>query len=568
MRYFIVFLSLISILLSAEEVNLQGKASFIKSDNNRYYVGDNPDWKKPDVVTDNWPEFDHKTRAMDYRGLFWMSFDIYLEVKEVPILDYEYNLHMLAAQEVYWDGQLIGRNGLPGETKEEEIPGNIWTTYLIPNHLITDGKHTLTIRGSNHFRRDNMKFLREGWIQPFDPGFRYVSFWSLVPSLLVSIAAVVGLYFLMLYFTEDRQPEHLVFFVLLESLTLLGFAIQWGHLVGYTYDLEPVNLALEFGSMIVVLIFLPLYFLLKHKAPRPWLWILGAALITWAIGKIFPSVQIMAWLGSFGLAFFASVYFGVKNKPFLWWESAGLFVCFVALLQQDLEDIFIFFPTLFSLVLLTHAIAMQRRKYSLQEASYIETQLRAELLRKHIQPHFLLNTLTSLMEWVETDTQKSTLFIAELAEEFRLMSKVSSQKLIDLNTEIALCRKHLSIMSLRLQKNCTLEVQGIEGDEKIPPALFHTLLENAFSHNAYEYDPVYFILAKHAGPGQKTEFTFTAPRARQQTEKFRQLGTGTGQKYIEARLRQAFGKHWCLLESQNESKWVTRISLDYDQLKT
>lgn len=567
MRYLFLLVGLLTFYVGAEDVNLEGKVSFVKSDNNRFYIGNSPDWEKPDVASDDWAEFDRETRAVSYRGLFWMSFDIYLDVEEVPVLDYEYNLHMLAAQEVYWDGQLLGRNGLPGVTKEEEVPGNIWTTYLIPNHLLTDGKHTLTIRGSNHFRLDNMKFLREGWIEPFDPSYRYVSFWSLVPSLLVSIAAVVGLYFLMLYFTEDRQPEHLVFFVLLESLTLLGFSIQWGHLVGYTYDLEPLNLALELSSMIVVLVLLPLYFLLKHRAPKPWLWILATALLTWGVAQLFPSVQIMGWLGSFGLAFFVSVYFGIKNKPFLWWESAGLLVCTLALLQQDFEDIFIFFPSLFSLVLLTHAIAMQRRKYALQEASYLETQLRAELLRKHIQPHFLLNTLTSLMEWVETDTEKSTLFIAELAEEFRLMSKMSSEKLIEMDTEVDLCRRHLSIMSMRLQKHCTLDVQGISGNEKIPPAIFHTLLENAFSHNAYEHDPVRFVLAKNEEPGENTTFTFTAPRARQQTQKFRQLGTGTGQKYIEARLRQAFGKHWRLTESHDENQWITVVWLNYNHLK-
>lgn len=545
---------------------LQGEVVFIKSDNNRFYTSGDPDWEKPDIQSDSWQEFDRLTRAHEYRGLFWMTFDVDLEVKNQPILDWEYNLHMLAAQEVYWDGQLLGANGKPAATKEDEIPGVVWTTYLIPNDLITDGKHTIKIFGSNHHRLSNMKFLREGWIRPFDPNFRYVSFWSLVPSLLVSIAAIIGLYFLMLYFTEGRQVDHLVFFFLLESLTIYGFAIQWDHLVGYTYDWEPFNLALEYVGGISVLVLLPLYFLIKHEANRPWAWLLGTIALTVLLDQ-FIDLNNLAWFASFGLALFASLYFGKKNNNLLWWESLGLTFCIIALLQQDMEDVFMYFPTLFALVLLTHAMTMQRRKKALQEANYLETQLRAELLRKHIQPHFLLNTLTSLMEWVETDVDKSTEFIAELAEEFRLMSQVSSKPLIPLETEISLCKKHLAIMSLRLQKDCLLQTHNIRGDEVIPPAIFHTLLENAFSHNAYSGSEISFTLSKSDGARDETQFKFTCPRAKEHSDKFRKIGTGTGKKYIEARLSQAFGKYWKLEENSTNDEWCTVITVHYDRLK-
>lgn len=544
---------------------LDGKVTFLKADNNRYYTTDSPDWDNPDIQHDDWGRFDKSIREHDYRGLFWIAVDVYFDVKEIPQRDYEYRLHMYSAQEVYWDDQLIGVNGKPGHTKEQEVPGNVWTTYLIPNHLMTDGKHTIRIRGSSHYRLDNMKFLREGWIVPFDPGFRYVSFWSLVPSLLVSIAAVVGLYFLMLYFTEGRQLEHLVFFFLLENLTILGYAIQWGHLIGYTYDLEPLNLALEYISSIAVLILLPLYFMLKNNAKKIWAWFLCGAIVTIAMDFIISEVRIMGWFGSFGTALVVSVYYGIKRNQFIWWESIGLFACIIGLLTQDFEDVFMFFPSLFALILLTHAMAMQKRKKALQQALYIETQLRGELLRKHIQPHFVLNTLTSLMEWVETDVDRSTEFIAELAEEFRLMSAVSSEQLINLNTELELCDKHLSIMSLRLQKNCKILRKGVSGDEPFPPAIFHTLIENAFSHNAYDNPSVIFVLQKEV-KGIHSVFTFTSPKARQQTSSYRRLGTGTGKKYIEARLSQAFGTHWSISEISNDEEWITQISVNYKKL--
>ena len=280
------------------------------------------------------------------------------------------------------------------------------------------------------------------------------------------------------------------------------------------------------------------------------------------VGEVFGIAFV-----SFSTALIASVYFGIKNKRHLWWESLALFFCLFGVITQDLEDVYFYFPGLISLVLLTHAIAMQQRKAALQQASYIESQLRGELLRKHIQPHFLLNTLTSLMEWVETDVERSSEFIAELADEFRLMSQVSSQPLVDLKTELQLCEKHLAIMGLRLQKDCSLQSSNVDGSELFPPAIFHTLLENAFSHNAYEDKELYFLLEKELLDDDKVCFRFSAPRAVRQTSSFRKMGTGTGRKYIEARLNQSFGKHWAYREISDEQQWITEIEVDYRHLQ-
>lgn len=565
--FFILLICSFNPVLANDVKALHGEVQFTYSGNIRFYTSDNPKTDTPAIHVETWPEFVHAVKELDYRGIFWLVHDVKLEVPKQPILDYEYNLRMYASQEVFWNDQFIGANGVPAANIQDEIPGKTWTSYLIPNDQLTTGLHTIAIRGSDHHRWQDRELIREGWIVPFNPEFRFVSFWSLVPSLLVSIAAVVGIYFLMLYFTEGKQKEHLTFFLLLENLTILGYAIQWEHLVGYTYDLEPINLALEFGSGVATLVLLPLYFLFKHKAAKPWLWLLIATALTLSADKIFPDVQIMGWIGSFSTALIVSVYYGYKQKKLLWWESLGLLGCLFALVTNDFENVFMFFPTLFSLILLSHAITMQQRKRALQQASFIESQLRAELLKKHIQPHFLLNTLTSLMEWVETDVDRSTEFIAELAEEFRLMSKVSSQSLVDLHTELQLCEKHLAIMSLRLQKQCSLQRFNIDGAEKMPPAIFHTLIENAFSHNAYETNAVKFELKKVELENGETEYQFIAPKSSLRTSSFRKLGTGTGRQYIEARLNQSFDHHWRFEEIDEGENWKTTIVVNYKKLK-
>ena len=77
------------------------------------------------------------------------------------------------------------------------------------------------------------------------------------------------------------------------------------------------------------------------------------------------------------------------------------------------------------------------------------TRLRLELLKKNIQPHFLMNTLTSLIDWIEETPKKGVLFIEALAKEFDLLNQIENQTLIPVSQEIALCRAHLEIMEYR-----------------------------------------------------------------------------------------------------------------------
>jgi hypothetical protein len=563
-------LAALALIFIAVSFPIQGNAEIQveRADNFQYVTGVAPDWSNPLYISNEWDEFNRLTMEDPHKGLFWIRMDVYLDGEEVPDFDWEYNVRMIASHEAFWDDVSLGMSGRPAEDAADEIPGDVWHTYLIPNEHLTPGKHTITIRGSAHQRATGMKLLREGFMRPFSSNWRYVSLWSLIPTMFVSIGIVVGLYFLMLYFTDDRKPEYLAFFVLLESLTAYGFAIQWDHLVGYTYNWEWLSVATENVSAILVLLALPLYFLFKHNAPYPWRWMGATIAVAIVFGTwISPNAPNLAWFASFGSALIASVYYGRQSRSFYWWESLGLLLCIVGILTQDLENTFLVLPALFSVVLLTHAIAMQQRKAALERAVNLETQLRGELVRKHIQPHFLLNTLTSLMEWVETDPERGSEFISELAEEFRLMSHLSSQTVVDLGMELEMCDRHLAIMSLRLRKDCSLQRNDIIGDEPIPPAIFHTLIENAFSHNIYKADKLKFEIFKEALDGQWVRYRLLAPRGDQQTSSFRKLGGGTGLKYIKARLKQGFDSHWRLRDDPTDTHWTTMIDVDYAHLK-
>src|SRR5690606_16231108 len=111
--------------------------------------------------------------------------------------------------------------------------------------------------------------------------------------------------------------------------------------------------------------------------------------------------------------------------------------------------------------------------------------MEAKLLRKNLEPHFLMNSLTLAIEWIEQAPASASAFVKALAEELGMLVAYSDKKLISLDEEILLCKRHLEIMGFRYLASYTLKVSGSTEGVLLPPAVIHTQIENAFSHNRF-----------------------------------------------------------------------------------
>lgn len=52
----------------------------------------------------------------------------------------------LASAEVSWNGRVIGRNGVPGETREAEIPGRYFASFTVPPAMVRPGDNHISVR--------------------------------------------------------------------------------------------------------------------------------------------------------------------------------------------------------------------------------------------------------------------------------------------------------------------------------------------------------------------------------------------------------------------------------------
>ena len=164
-----------------------------------------------------------------------------------------------------------------------------------------------------------------------------------------------------------------------------------------------------------------------------------------------------------------------------------------------------------------------------------------------------MNSLTSLIDWVEESPSKGVSFIEALAKEFDLLNQIEKQSLIPITQEIELCRTHLEIMKFRKEIDYLWDEEGISPNEQIPPATLHTLVENGITHCAPLPDnTIKFKLIFDTNEQFKSYTFLTFAKVRQTTKV---SSDGTGLKYVKARLEESYGEMWSFSSEATEHGW-------------
>ena len=195
--------------------------------------------------------------------------------------------------------------------------------------------------------------------------------------------------------------------------------------------------------------------------------------------------------------------------------------------------------------------------HAYQEEQIRSMRLELELLKANIHPHFMLNSINAAIMWIREDPGTAEKLLHALSRELKQLLKIVGEKVIPIGEEIRICRMHLEVMSLRHDKSFTLRLEGIEDEEKIPPMVFHTLVENGLTHGYAGKDAGVFILSRNEDEG-KINFTLynDGTAGNKNTE-----SSGLGLKYVRARLEEAYGRKWRLDSHSVEGGWVVTIAI-------
>ncbi|GAA0819885.1 hypothetical protein GCM10009111_24530 [Colwellia asteriadis] len=217
-------------------------------------------------------------------------------------------------------------------------------------------------------------------------------------------------------------------------------------------------------------------------------------------------------------------------------------------------------------MLYTLAQTMSLNTKLLEKSKTNASRLELELVKRNLQPHFILNTLTAVEEWIEESPSTAVKFVHALADEFRVMAQLSTKRIIQLQGEINLCQSHLKVMGYRANAEYALNIQVSNLNALIPPGVILTLIENSISHNRYQQPLTVFILEQKVIDKIQC-LTFKAPVNKQIKQsalvinKTTSIGAGIGYKYIAARLDESFMNEWSMKENFDNKQWVTTITI-------
>jgi two-component sensor histidine kinase len=117
--------------------------------------------------------------------------------------------------------------------------------------------------------------------------------------------------------------------------------------------------------------------------------------------------------------------------------------------------------------------------------------LRAELdaLQREVDPHFLYNSLNSLLQLIETKPQRALAFVEALAASYRYVVDTRGRTLVTLAEELAALERQRALAEIRFTDSVRLEnmVDPVEARQwSLPPLVLQELFENALKHNAFD----------------------------------------------------------------------------------
>jgi len=126
---------------------------------------------------------------------------------------------------------------------------------------------------------------------------------------------------------------------------------------------------------------------------------------------------------------------------------------------------------------------VQQQWHNQQQA---ELRARIQALQSRIQPHFLFNSMNSIVSLIDYDPRAAERMVEDLSGLFR--ASLAEPGLVPLKDELQLCRQYLAIEQVRLGDRlvCHWQLDDITESDleniKIPSLLLQPLLENAIHH--------------------------------------------------------------------------------------
>ena len=195
----------------------------------------------------------------------------------------------------------------------------------------------------------------------------------------------------------------------------------------------------------------------------------------------------------------------------------------------------------------------QQAKIEIEHLKQENLQVRLNLLKQQISPHFLFNSLSTLRTIAPDNNTKQ--YVMQLSNVYRYLLNYNDNNVATLKDELAFTNSYLYILKERFEDALQVNIQVPEAflSKKIPPLALQILIENAIKHNIISPDePLHIDI--HGEADDKLTVTNNL-----QTRLSIEKNTGKGLQNINDRYHLLSGKQIDIID--NGKTFIVKLPL-------
>lgn len=539
-------------------------------------IGDSINGAKREYDDSGWKIINRRNMALDSTSSGWLRKQIVLhEDVEEPNRILLRLYYVRTKFEVFWDGEPVYSSKNIDLNERLLESQESFANMLLPAKLCTKGSHTIAIRFYDFFPAAG-RYGFEAYLQ-YNGVYHYIGIdWLLAQYFFLGFilaCTIIGLVLLW----GGKQYRPFIFFTVLCIITLLwkGGMASFQHL-NLSLAWIKILFTVQLFAYSVFDIFLFLFMAFQLNISKKTIHITVVS----GVNIVFVLLHILNYTLFTAMVYYYSIinlyilgilaYSVMKKTPGGIYMFSGF--AFYALLTSapyisqfvrytNWEIVSYTVLMIFIILSIRHSM---KEKDKRENALKLRTQrLEIELLKKSIQPHFLINTLSALKTLAKKDADKADHFLEAVANELRLFNKISAEYEIPIKTELELCRYHLDIMEFRKEAKYKFHIKDVDLEDKIPPLVFHTLIENSISHafRPFEEGNIWLACSKSNGNTVYTLENDGSLLSKYIDRENEKIIEGMGINYVKARLEERYSKNWQLDYGYENNLWKVKITI-------
>lgn len=155
------------------------------------------------------------------------------------------------------------------------------------------------------------------------------------------------------------------------------------------------------------------------------------------------------------------------------------------IVTRETKDVVISFLSIFFLISLIIMLASYIEiRWRSERQKQLDLNAELKIWRSQIEPHFLFNSINTIVSTVKPDPHKAEQLLIKLSELLRFIFNQSGRTTVSLAEELEFTRNYLDLIRARYPQKLTVNWQiEIEDQNKmVPSLLIQPLVENAIKH--------------------------------------------------------------------------------------